>query len=231
MISKRKTLEAALHIIDVEGLEALSVRRLAVELNVNAASLYHHFKDKEEILVGAARLALDEVRTPQTGEEHWSVWLVRNGDRLRRALVKHPDLIPIIMKRDVLGIGAAELDATIALLEKDGVPLGAIAPVIEFGELLAIVFALAEHEHRAAAGPVPTEFRHLRKVSRKRAVSMDDLFTIAYRAGANALIEGATAVEALSASRQINKIAPQKRKPRLTAGAGSGAGAASARSK
>ena len=54
LISKRKTLEAALRIIDAEGLESLSVRRLAIELNVNGASLYHHFKNKEEILVGAA---------------------------------------------------------------------------------------------------------------------------------------------------------------------------------
>ena len=82
LISKRKTLEAALRIIDTEGLDALSVRRLAVELNVNAASLYHHFRNKDEILVGAAQLALAEVRTPDTRDEPWQSWLQRNGDRL-----------------------------------------------------------------------------------------------------------------------------------------------------
>ena len=61
LISRRKTLEAALHIIDTEGLDALSLRRLAIELNVNPASLYHHFSNKEEILVGAAMLALSSL--------------------------------------------------------------------------------------------------------------------------------------------------------------------------
>jgi AcrR family transcriptional regulator len=215
LISKRKTLEAALRIIDAEGLDALSVRRLAIELNVNAASLYHHFHDKEEILVGAAKLALDEVRTPETGDEHWSVWLLRNGDRLRRALVKHPDLVPIIMRRDVLGIGAAELESTTAMLVDDGVPLGAIAPIIEFGELLAIVFALAENEHKGASLPL-AEFAHLRKASRKRGVSMEELFFIAYRAGADALVEAAKAADVLAASRQIKKPTRAVSAPRVT---------------
>jgi AcrR family transcriptional regulator len=189
LISKRKTLEAALHIIDTEGLDALSVRRLAIELNVNAASLYHHFSNKEEILVGAATLALEEVRTPDTRDEEWPVWLRRNGDRLRRALVAHPDLIPIIMRRDLLGIGAAELDATAALLEEEGVPVGAIAPILDYGELLAIVCALAETEHRTGARVTPSErFPHLRKAYLKRSTSIDQIFVEAYAAGVEAIV-------------------------------------------
>jgi TetR/AcrR family tetracycline transcriptional repressor len=189
LISKRKTLEAALRIIDTEGLDSLSVRRLAVELNVNAASLYHHFHNKDEILVGAAKLALEEVRTPETRDEDWHVWLMRNGDRLRRALVAHPDLIPIMMRRELLGIGVAELDATAALLEEEGVPLGAIAPILDYGELLAIVCALAETEHRGAGvSSVPAEYAHLRKATLKRATSIDQLFTEAYKAGVDAIV-------------------------------------------
>jgi TetR/AcrR family transcriptional regulator, tetracycline repressor protein len=189
LISKRKTLEAALRIIDEEGLEALSVRRLAIELNVNAASLYHHFSNKEEILVGAATLALQEVRTPETRDEDWPVWLMRNGHRLRRALVAHPGLIPIMMRRDLLGIGVAELDATAALLEEEGVPVGAIAPILDYGELLAIVCALAETEHRSGGKVAPSErFPHLRKVYLKRATSVDQVFTEAYAAGVEAIV-------------------------------------------
>ena len=53
LISRRKTLEVALRIIDEEGLEELSIRRLGKELNVRGISLYHHFKSKADILVGA----------------------------------------------------------------------------------------------------------------------------------------------------------------------------------
>ena len=189
LISKRKTLEAALRIIDEEGLEALSVRRLAIELNVNAASLYHHFHNKEEILVGAATLALQEVRTPETRDEDWPVWLMRNGHRLRRALVAHPGLIPIMMRRDLLGIGVAELDTTAALLEEEGVPVGAIAPILDYGEILAIVCALAETEHQSGGKTPPSErFPHLRKAYLKRATSVDQVFTEAYAAGVEAIV-------------------------------------------
>jgi AcrR family transcriptional regulator len=213
LISKRKTLEAALHIIDTEGLDSLSVRRLAVELHVNAASLYHHFRDKDEILVGAAKLALEEIRTPETRDEDWPVWLMRNGDRLRRALVAHPDLIPIMMRRELLGIGVAELDATAALLEQEGVPLGAIAPILDYGELLAIVCALAETEHRGAGvSSVSAEYAHLRKATLKRATSIDQLFTEAYTAGMHAIVNDVRQAEAKSAARKA-KAAPRKSKP------------------
>lgn len=189
LISKRKTLEAALHIIDEEGLDSLSVRRLADELNVNAASLYHHFSNKDEILAGAARLALEDVRTPETRDEDWTVWIERNGERLRRALVTHPDLIPIMMRRELLGIGVAELDATAGLLEQEGVPIGAIAPILDYGEVLAIVCALAETENSAGRRVPPAEFKNLRKAAQKRQTSIDRVFAQAYQAGVTAIID------------------------------------------
>lgn len=52
-------------IIDEHGLQGLSIRRLAEALGVNGASLYHHFRNKDEILAGVAELALAEVRMRQ----------------------------------------------------------------------------------------------------------------------------------------------------------------------
>jgi AcrR family transcriptional regulator len=187
-IAKRKTLEAALRIIDEEGLDALSVRRLALEVDVNAASLYHHFRNKDEILAGAAKLALEDVRTPRTTDEDWTVWLVRNGDRHRRALVAHPELIPIMLRRERLGIGMAEVDATVARLEQEGVPIGAIASIMDYGEMLAIVLALAETNGSARQIP-PTEYPHIRKAVLNRTSSIDRVFADAYRAGITAIIE------------------------------------------
>src|SRR5262249_8993026 len=93
LISKRAALDAALAITDTDGIDALSIRRLAERLGVNGASLYHHFQNKEEIVVGAAKLALEEVRAPQGHEEPWEVWLLRNARRLRAAFRAHPDLV------------------------------------------------------------------------------------------------------------------------------------------
>ena len=188
LISKRRTLQAALDIIDAEGLDALSVRRLAQELNVNAPSLYHHFRNKDEILTKAAALALEEIRTPTSPDGDWMDWMEANADGLRRALTRHPDLIPIMMRRETLGIGLRELDLAAALLEAQGVPVAAIAPLLELGELLAIVSALAEKE-RGTVKQIPSEqYPSLRKAALKRSTSSEQVFLAAFRAGADEIL-------------------------------------------
>src|SRR5258705_13677100 len=93
LISRRKALVAALDIIDREGLDAMRIRRLGDELGVNGASLYHHFRNKDEIVVGAAELALQYVRTPHTPNEDWPEWLLPNSRNTRDALMQHPHII------------------------------------------------------------------------------------------------------------------------------------------
>lgn len=177
LISKRKALEVALDIIDNEGIDALSIRRLAERLKVNGASLYHHFENKEEIVVGAAKLALEEVRVPQGHEEPWRVWLLRNAKRLRAAFRAHPDLVPVMLRREPLGIGTSQLDATAALLEESGVPVGAVAPMLEALELYAIGSALHE-AGRSNGAPTydPEKSPHLGRAFEERAMSADEIF-------------------------------------------------------
>ncbi len=177
LISKRAALAAALDIIDTEGIDALSIRRLAERLGVNGASLYHHFHNKDEIVVGAAKLALEEVRVPQGHEEPWEVWLLRNARRLRAAFRDHPDLVPVMLRREPLGIGTSQLDATFAMLEEEGVPIGAIAPMMEALELYAIGSAL----HEAGAGttaPDPKRAPHLVRADAQRALDSDEIFDL-----------------------------------------------------
>lgn len=179
LISKRRALEAALDIIDSEGIDALSIRRLAERLKVNGASLYHHFENKDEIVVGAAKLALEEVRTPQTHDEPWRVWILHNARRLRQAFREHPDLVPVMLRRQPLGIGSAQMDATVALLEEENVPIGAIVPMLEALELYAIGSALYENQGRAAAVEHrhdPAKTPHLTRAAEQRALSPDDIF-------------------------------------------------------
>src|SRR3979409_2658132 len=97
LISSRKAVVGALDIIDREGLDAMRIRRLGDELGVNGASLYHHFRNKDEIVVGAAELALQYVRTPDTRNEEWPAWLLRNTRNTRDALMHHPHMIPVVL--------------------------------------------------------------------------------------------------------------------------------------
>lgn len=144
LISRRKTLEVALQMIDEEGLDGLSIRRLGDKLNVRGISLYHHFPSKEHILVGACELALADVRTPNTSNVDWREWLVRNAVEYWRALRRHPNLIPILMRRHPLRIGLAEHNATAGLLAVQGVPPAAIMPMMEGLEALALGYAAYE---------------------------------------------------------------------------------------
>jgi len=152
LISRRKTLDVALRIIDEEGLEALSIRRLGDRLDVRGISLYHHFESKEDILIGACELALADVRTPNTANIDWHEWLVENAVQYWRALRRHPNLIPILMRRHPLRIGLTEHNATVGLLAVQGVPPGVIMPLMEGLESLAL--GCAAYESAVAADTV-----------------------------------------------------------------------------
>lgn len=190
LISRRKTLEVALRIIDQEGLDALSIRRLGDELNVRGISLYHHFHSKEQILVGACELALADVRTPNTSNIDWHEWLVRNATEYYKALRRHPNLIPILMRRHPLRIGLSEHNATAGLLAVQGVPPGAIMALLDGTESLALGCAAYESAVESDKGEDdwPAAYPFLYHVGRNREISQERAFEVMIRAVIDAII-------------------------------------------
>jgi AcrR family transcriptional regulator len=195
LISRRKTLEVALDIIDKEGLDALSIRRLATELKVNGASLYHHFANKDEILAGVAQLALADVRTPTNPDAEWRSWLLNNVLGYRQALKKHPALIPVLVKRHPLRIGLAEHNASAALLAVKGVPLGAILPLLEALEQVALGSVLYESAVELDEHPEAwkDEFPHLYQLGQQAALDQDAIFEVTARALIDAIVDAVSA--------------------------------------
>lgn len=88
---------AATKVLEKEGAKALTLRRLAADLNVNSASLYHHFENKEEILLAVVRAALRGLRLPPLAEA-WQDWICENAVRYRRLLIQKPFLIPLMLE-------------------------------------------------------------------------------------------------------------------------------------
>jgi len=86
---------AALALIDAEGLEGLSMRRLATALDVSAASLYFHYATKDELLEAVAADVLANVDTSAflTG---WEPGVRAWARSLRAALAAHPRLVPVL---------------------------------------------------------------------------------------------------------------------------------------
>ena len=86
---------AALALVDAEGLEGLSMRRLATALNVSAASLYFHYATKDELLEAVAADVLANVDTAAF-TRGWEPGVRAWARSLRAALAAHPRLVPVL---------------------------------------------------------------------------------------------------------------------------------------
>lgn len=96
LLSRQRIIETAAALIDAEGLEALSTRRLAAELGVRGPSLYNHFATKDEILNAVADTITTKVDTSMFGTHDWRLALRRWGLSYRAALAAHPNIVPFL---------------------------------------------------------------------------------------------------------------------------------------
>ncbi|MEV0381271.1 GntR family transcriptional regulator [Nonomuraea sp. NPDC050643] len=70
-LSREQVLRTAVAIADVEGLDAVSMRRLAAELGVGPMSLYRHVANKDELVTQMADEIFGEAELPDPGPEGW----------------------------------------------------------------------------------------------------------------------------------------------------------------
>ncbi len=115
-------LRAAVDLADAEGIEALSMRRLAKLLGVEAMSLYNHVANKDEILAGIVDLVADEIDLPSE-RVGWKKALRRNAISTRDVLLRHPWASGLSMSQQ--SGGPARLrnsDWMLATLRRAGLP-------------------------------------------------------------------------------------------------------------
>jgi len=91
--------ERALAIVDEDGLEALTMRRLAADVGVQAPSLYNHVASKEDLLDGALALMRSEVQAPVPLPEDWKDLMEALLTEYRRVLTAHPNMMPLAARR------------------------------------------------------------------------------------------------------------------------------------
>ena len=96
LITRQRIVDAATALIDADGLEALSTRRLAAVLGVRGPSLYHHFATKDEILDAVADAVTARVDTSAFGIHDWRDALRTWGRSYRDALTAHPNIVPYL---------------------------------------------------------------------------------------------------------------------------------------
>jgi len=151
LISKDACAKAALEIIDAEGLEALSLERLAKEIGVRAPSLYHHFTDKAEILAWVARLVTLEVPVPpEPSPDSWQEWLVEMCVGFRRAILAHPNAAPLLLRYFPRHFMLSSYERASRILHQVGVPLELHIVIIEGVDKLTLGSAIYGAFRRAA---------------------------------------------------------------------------------
>jgi AcrR family transcriptional regulator len=87
-LTKDKVIEAAVALADREGIEAVTMRRLADELGAGAMSLYHHVPNKQALLDGMVDRVFSEIELPST-ELDWKEAMRRRATSTRQALRRH----------------------------------------------------------------------------------------------------------------------------------------------
>lgn len=125
---------AALGIIDRDGLDGLSMRKLAAELGVRAASLYGHVTTKDDLLHDLADQVLAEVDVSGFAGGDWRHGLATCARSYRAALAEHPNIVPF------LAHGPAHREASLHRL--DVVHGGLVAAGWERREATTIAAAL-----------------------------------------------------------------------------------------
>ncbi|MGH3682953.1 MAG: TetR/AcrR family transcriptional regulator [Natronosporangium sp.] len=97
VLSRQRIVETATAIIDREGLAALSTRRLARELRVQAPSLYNYFATKEAILDAVGDAIIARVDLSMFGRDPWPAALASWARAYRAAFAAHPNVVPFLV--------------------------------------------------------------------------------------------------------------------------------------
>jgi AcrR family transcriptional regulator len=121
-LTRDRIIETALRVMDDEGLEAVTMRRIGRELGVEAMSLYNHVEDKDDILEGVTERAMNEFEFPaSTGD--WAEDARAMAREWRRLLGLHPSVCQLLAERHKPLEGVATyraMDSALGVLRRAG---------------------------------------------------------------------------------------------------------------
>lgn len=121
-LTRDAVLDAARRIAESEGVEGLSLRRLAAALGVAPNAIYSHVPDKTALLDGVLDRLLGDIEIPGPDAGDWRDGLIALMDSSRRLLLAHPSFVPLFLARPARGPNGQRLgEATLALLARGGI--------------------------------------------------------------------------------------------------------------
>jgi AcrR family transcriptional regulator len=157
-LSRQVICEAALEILSSEGVERLTMRRLAERLGVEAMSLYNHVKDKKDLLEGVVGLVVSRIERPDPARP-WRERLEAVVLGLYEALSAHPGLVMLLATEKAClsdPQAVVGMEIILAILEEAG--LGPAHRVSAMRGMLAMCFGLVlNHTLGLTASPAEAE--------------------------------------------------------------------------
>ena len=143
-VNRDRAVERALAVADGEGIEAVTMRRLARELGVEAASLYHHVSGKDEILDGLVDMVSAEIELPSR-TDGWRPAIRQRAHNTRAVLRRHPWAVALMASRTTPGPATLRLlEAGIGYFREGGFSVEAAAHAISAVDSYVHGFVLQE---------------------------------------------------------------------------------------
>nr|WP_240897512.1 TetR/AcrR family transcriptional regulator C-terminal domain-containing protein [Kineococcus vitellinus] len=105
-MTRGRILAAAVAMADREGLEAVTMRRIATVLGVHVTSLYNHVDTREAVSDGIVEVLFDEADLPSQ-PLGWEAWVRRFHAAMADLALRHPGAYAVLMRRPVQGPRAA----------------------------------------------------------------------------------------------------------------------------
>lgn len=148
-LSPEQITETAIRIADAEGLDAVSIRRVAAELDARPMSLYDHFLGKDEILASMLEKVVAEVLLPERLPSDWRLALQAIARRMYATFIAHPWLVVLFGRQPSFGPNSKRAASQAARATAD-LPLEQAERWTFFGTLNDYVLG---HSLRAVTAP------------------------------------------------------------------------------
>lgn len=144
-LSKDRVLSAAIRVADRGGVEAITMRRVAQELGVEAMSLYHHVANKEAILDGVVDMVFAAIELPPADVDDWRDAIRARSASARGVLSKHRWALGLMdSRRDPGPATLRHHDAVLGVLDEAGFTLPMAAHAVSIIDSYIGGFVLQE---------------------------------------------------------------------------------------
>ncbi|GAA4606289.1 AcrR family transcriptional regulator [Actinoplanes octamycinicus] len=155
-LSRPRIVRAALDLIDRDGIDGLSMRRLGAELGVDPKAVYYYLPNKAALFDGVVEALYAEMRLDEIGAAGWRAELTEFATRLRDVLRRHPRAVLVFATRPgPVSAYAAGADRALARLREAGFAPRAALTMISCVRGLTVGLTIAEVVEPAGAGDTP----------------------------------------------------------------------------